>query len=122
MKTLNDCTRGDLVVIVWPHGSDYSVGPHGDVALRGTEQFVLYTGPSGIAAGKKELRPNAFVVVTDPETHLQYRDGLRLISNVEVLDVVEASRHHKVDVGTERALGAEGDVNDPMRGRAVGLT
>jgi hypothetical protein len=108
---LNDCVRGDLVVIEWPKGSDYSLGKFGDVALRGTEQLVVYLGPSGKPASRKASPPDARVHLCDAETHEEIPRGLRFVENVEVAEVVER-RHVRVD-----GEGSGGDASDPLAGR-----
>lgn len=121
---LNDCVRGDLVAILWPDGSDYCTGPFGDIALRGSEQLVTYAGPhGGMRKGPKADRhepDGAYVNIHDWETHQPYQWAFRLIDNAEVLEVVE-SKHARVEVSVERALGREDDVDDPMTRRMAQL-
>jgi hypothetical protein len=100
---LNDCTPGDLVVIVWPEGApDYSRGRFSDYALGGLETFVIYSGPSGKPPkrrkgerrkpGEPEPQPeNAYVNVANPETGEPYRKAFAAVANVEVIEVVETA-------------------------------
>jgi hypothetical protein len=108
---LTDCTRGAIVAITWPHGSD-SVDV--DRELRGTEQLVQYTGPFGTTLKKKGVALDArgaFVRRVDPETLLPDMSALLVIENVDVIDVVAPYRVHSVsnDAGDD-------DRDDPLKG------
>jgi hypothetical protein len=87
---LNDCSPGDLVVMTWPVGAgNYSLGRFGDYALAGSEVFVVYGGPMGESKKLKLRGDAAFVTVADPQTGRPYPDALRVVADVEVIEVVE---------------------------------
>ena len=109
---LSECAPGDIVVIVWPHGSD--VDPR-DRELRGTEQYVQL---SAIRFQNKKRSTSgqpygAFVRLVDYETLMPdlTSRGFCVIDNVEVIDVVE---RHRVRVLSNDS--DDRDRDDPLKG------
>ena len=109
---ISECAPGDIVAIVWPHGSDCV---QRDVELRGSEQLVQLA--SIRFRDKKKSNGGepygAFVRLVDYETLMPDSSsrGFCVIEDVEVLDVVE--RHHVSMLANETD---DRDRDDPLKG------